>query len=124
MDVLGQLAGGVAHDFNNAAAVVLAGLSLLQKRHGAALDGLGPEVVRLLAGKMEQAAERGGSVAHRLLAFARHEELSATAIDPVALLSSLYEVLSSTLEAGVRVRAEQVDGLPALYADRQQRETP
>jgi signal transduction histidine kinase len=122
MDALGQLASGVAHDFNNAAAVVLAGLALLEKRHGAALACLGPDVVLLLAG-MKQAGERGGSVAHRLLAFARHEDLCATTIDPAALLGSMQEVLAHSLGPGVRVRVEQAAGPLALSADRQRLET-
>ncbi len=122
MEALGQLAGGVAHDFNNSAAVVLAGLALLEKRHGAALAAAGPDVARLLAG-LKDGAERGAAVARRLLSFARREELRAADIRPAELLGALSEVLANALGPGVRVEVEAADGLPALRADRPLLET-
>jgi PAS domain S-box-containing protein len=122
MEALGQLAGGVAHDFNNASAVVLAGLALLEKRHGAALAAAGPEVARLLAG-LKDGAQRGASVARRLLSFARREELRAGDVDLIDLLGSLREVVGTSLGLGVHLRLEVPPGRPAVRADRQQLET-
>jgi PAS domain S-box-containing protein len=122
MEALGQLAGGVAHDFNNSAAVVLAGLALLEKRHGAALTAAGPAVVRLLAG-LREGAERGASVARRLLSFARREDLRAADIGPAELLGALRDVLANALGPGIRVQVEASVGLPALRADRPRLET-
>jgi PAS domain S-box-containing protein len=122
MEALGQLAGGVAHDFNNSAAVVLAGLALLEKRHGAALAATGPAVARLLVG-IKEGGERGALVARRLLSFARQEELRAADIDPAELLGALREVLANALGHSVRVQVEAPTGLPALRADRPRLET-
>jgi PAS domain S-box-containing protein len=122
MEALGQLAGGVAHDFNNSAAVVLAGLALLEKRHGTALATAGPAVMHLLAG-LRDGAERGASVARRLLSFARREELRAADIEPAELLGALRDVLANALGPGVRVQVEVPAGLPALRADRARLET-
>jgi PAS domain S-box-containing protein len=122
MEALGQLAGGVAHDFNNSAAVVLAGLALLEKRHGTALAATGPAVARLLVG-IKDGAERGASVARRLLSFARREELRAADIDPAELLGAMREVLANALGHTIRVQVEAPTGLPALRADRPQLET-
>jgi signal transduction histidine kinase/CheY-like chemotaxis protein len=122
MEALGQLAGGVAHDFNNSAAVVLAGLALLEKRHGTALATTGSAVARLLVG-IKEGAERGASVARRLLSFARQEELRAADIDPAELLGALSEVLANALGHSIRVQVGAPTGLPALRADRPRLET-
>ncbi|MDO9713629.1 two-component system sensor histidine kinase NtrB [Paracraurococcus lichenis] len=122
MEALGQLAGGVAHDFNNASAAVLAGIALLEKRHGATFAAAGPGPLRLLAG-LRDGAERGAAVSRRLLSFARREALNATNVDPAELLSGLRDMLANALGPGIRMRAEAPAGLPALRADRRQLET-
>ena len=122
LEALGQLAGGVAHDFNNAAAVVLAGLQLLERRHGREVVALGPDAQRLLRG-MREGAERGAAVARRLLAFARRGKLEPDDIEVGALLADLAEVLSPTLGAGVRVRTAAPPGTIHLRADKAGLET-
>lgn len=122
MEALGQLAGGVAHDFNNASAAVLAGITLLEKRYGAALTAAGPGSLRLLAG-LRDGAERGAAVSRRLLAFARREALNATNIDPAELLGGLRDMLANALGPGIRIQVEAPAGLPGLRADRRQLET-
>lgn len=120
LEALGQLAGGVAHDFNNAAAVMLAGITLLEKRHGHVLAQHVPEANRLLRG-LKEGAERGVAVARRLLSFVRREGLRATAIEPLPLLEEIREVVAPTLGAcqvSLTVRSEP--DLPPLLADRSQ----
>ncbi len=122
MEALGQLAGGVAHDFNNASAAVLAGIALLEKRHGAALAAAGPGAMRLLAG-LRDGAERGAAVSRRLLAFSRLEKLKAADLDPAELLGGMGDMLANALGPGIKVLVDAPAGLPALRADRRQLET-
>ncbi|WP_149537557.1 hybrid sensor histidine kinase/response regulator [Siccirubricoccus phaeus] len=122
LEALGQLAGGVAHDFNNASAAVLAGLSLLEKRHGAALVTFDGEPRRLLA-SVREAAERGTAISRRLLAFARREEMHAGDLDPAGLLLNLRAVLANALGPGIRVLVDVPPNLPPLRTDQAQLET-
>jgi signal transduction histidine kinase len=76
MDVLGQLTGGVAHDFNNILAVIVGSLELAH----AGLEGrrqLPPEKIRQLIAAAQTAAQRGGQVTQQLLAFARKSILTS-----------------------------------------------
>jgi signal transduction histidine kinase len=116
MEALGQLASGVAHDFNNAAAVILAGLKLLEKRYGQLLDSGGDEVRRLIAG-IREGAERGGSVTRRLLMFSRRDELRAEAIHLPALIEELRGILTISLPPGVALATSMRAGVPDVHAD-------
>jgi signal transduction histidine kinase/CheY-like chemotaxis protein len=116
MEALGRLAGGVAHDINNVLQAVLGGSRLIVKRsqdHG----------VHRLAQLVSEAAERGGAVTRRLLAFARRDSLEAEPLAVQPLLEGVREVLVHTLGAAVHVRLRIAPGAPALLADRAQLET-
>jgi len=116
MEALGQLAGGVAHDINNVLQSVLGGARLIGKRSQE------PDMQRL-AKLVGEAAERGGAITRRLLAFARRDSLLAEAVAVQPLLEGLREVLAHTLGAAVQVRVTVEAHTPALLADRAQLET-
>jgi PAS domain S-box-containing protein len=117
MEALGQLAGGVAHDFNNVLQAVAGGARLIEARNTDA------ERVRRLARMIAEAARRGASVTRRLLAFSRRADLRAEAVDAPALLEDMREILSHTLGAGIEVRIQAPAALPPLLADKGQLET-
>ena len=68
MEAIGQLTGGVAHDFNNILAAILSNLDLAQSR------APGPLVERFLR-NAQHAAERGAKLTDHLLSFARKQPL-------------------------------------------------
>lgn len=116
MEALGRLAGGVAHDINNVLQAVLGGARLIIKR------SQDPALHRL-AQLISEAAERGGAVTRRLLAFARRDNLEAEPVPVPALLEGVREVLAHSLGASIKVAVSMPPGLPALLADRSQLET-
>ena len=117
MEALGQLAGGVAHDFNNVLQAVIGGLGLIQNRSGDA------EVVKRLARRAADAAQRGASITERLLAFARRGALRAEPVAPVPLLEGMREMLAHTLGVGIAMQTAADQNLPTLLADKGQLET-
>jgi PAS domain S-box-containing protein len=117
MEALGQLAGGVAHDFNNVLQAVGGGARLIEARSDDS------QRVRRLARMIAEAARRGASITRRLLAFSRRADLRAEAVDVAALLEDMREILSHTLGAGIEVRLQAPVSLPPLMADKGQLET-
>lgn len=117
MEALGQLAGGVAHDFNNVLQAIAGGARLIQRRPN------DPETVRRLAGLVVDAADRGASVTRRLLSFARRDALQPGPVEAAPLLQEMQEMLARTLGSGIIVQACADPGLPPLLADRGQLET-
>ena len=79
--------------------------------------------MRRFARSVADAAERGGGITRRPLAFARRGDLRAERIDPAGLLDGLRDVLAQTLGSPITVRVEGEAGLPAVMADRGQLET-
>ena len=114
---LGQLAGGVAHDFNNILQAVSGGAFMIRR------NADDPAKVKRFAELIEDAGRRGASVTLRLLAFARRGDLRAAPLDSVEMFHHLQEVLMHTMGASVTVRLDAAQGLPPVLADRSQLET-
>jgi len=117
MEALGQLAGGVAHDFNNVLQAIAGGARLIQRRPDNAA------AVERLAGLIVDAAERGTTVTQRLLSFARRGPLQPGPVDTAGLLIELRDILAGTLGSGILVQVAVPDTLPHLLADKAQLET-
>ncbi|KWF14299.1 ATP-binding protein [Burkholderia ubonensis] len=95
MDVLGQLTGGVAHDFNNFLVAILGNLELLLPR----LDG--QHDAQTMAERARRAAERASRLTRRLLAFARRQPLQAERVSVRAMLAEMLDLVEYS--AGQRV---------------------
>jgi signal transduction histidine kinase len=77
LEAMGALAGGLAHDFNNALAVILGTLGLFERRLPANSE------LREMVGEMKTAADSAASLARRLLRLGRTEplEFESVALD-------------------------------------------
>jgi len=102
LEAIGQLTGGISHDFNNLLTVVIGNLTLAIGR-----TGDNPAALPLLQAAL-QAAERGGALIQRLLAFARKQQLDARSVDLNRLVVGIEDLLRRTLGArvGLAINAE------------------
>ena len=98
MEAIGQLAGGVAHDFNNMLAVIL-GFGEL------ALGKVEPEnPLRADLTEMIHAAQRSADLTKQLLAFARKQPVSQSVVDLNVRLASLQKMMGRLVGEGIAVR--------------------
>ena len=97
MEAIGQLTGGVAHDFNNILTVILGTTEILEEVAAAR-----PDIVAL-AKIIDEAAARGGDLTQRLLAFARKQPLQPREVDVSSLVIEAAKMLRPTLGARVEV---------------------
>ena len=100
LEALGQLAGGVAHDFNNMLAVILGYCDLLQiglsaddprNKHAACIRG---------------AAERATAITKQLLAFGRRQVLRPQVIDVNILVHDFENLLRRLLPESIELLIE------------------
>jgi signal transduction histidine kinase/ActR/RegA family two-component response regulator len=100
MEAIGQLTGGLAHDFNNLMMVVIGNLDRLDS----ALVGNQP--AREMAHSALSAALRGSELTRKLLAFARKQSLQSTVVDLNELVSSMTSLLDRTLGEKIQVEVK------------------
>jgi len=94
-EAIGNLTGGVAHDFNNILAVILGNLEMLELRLG---DD--PELLRLLNTAIG-ATERGGGLTRQLLAFSRQQELDPKIVEIDSFVTRMGQMLERTFSAAI-----------------------
>jgi PAS domain S-box-containing protein len=110
MEGIGQLTGGVAHDFNNVLTAVLGSLQLAAKR-------VTDDRASRLIDNAVQAAERGAKLTSQLLAFSRRQRLEPLPVDLNAMIERMGGLFSSTLGGTVKVERVLAPGLPLAMAD-------
>ncbi|QHO75878.1 hybrid sensor histidine kinase/response regulator [Bradyrhizobium sp. CCBAU 051011] len=104
MDAVGQLTGGVAHDFNNILTVITGTIGILEE---AVADQ--PQLAAV-AKLIDEAADRGANLTKHLLAFARKQPLQPLEIDVNALVLEAAKLLRPTL-------GEHIEITPLLAED-------
>jgi two-component system CheB/CheR fusion protein len=97
MEAIGNLTGGMAHDFNNMLGVVIGNLDLLRDLRGDDRDT--DELTR----EALDAAFRGADLTRRLLAFARQQPLRPQRVDVNELVSGITRLLRRTLGEDIEI---------------------
>jgi PAS domain S-box-containing protein len=111
MEALGQLAGGVAHDFNNILTVINGYTDLL-------LVGLPPDdPMREALLEITKAGGRSGNLTRQLLAFSRQQVLEPKVLDLNAVVGDTEKLLHRLLGEDVILTARLSPDLGRVKAD-------
>ncbi len=117
MEAVGQLTGGLAHDFNNMLAIIIGSLAMMKRRMQRGEGNLAGYVEMAMEG-----AERAANLTHRLLAFARRQPLAPEIVQLNKVLPGLSELLRRTLGEMVQVETVLAGGLWLTRVDANQLE--
>ena len=111
MEVIGQLAGGVAHDFNNILQVMMLNLELLAEHKDL------PPDVRTPLHELEMLSERAATLTSQLLQFARRQAVQLRTVDLNASISKSVSLLRRLLGEHLTIKADLAPGSLWTEAD-------
>ena len=122
MEALGQLTGGVAHDFNNMLTLVLGGLDTIDRQ----LRGLpdAPATARIARARdmALQGVQRAQALTDRLLAFSRQQALAPQAVNANTLVGGICDLLQQTLGEQIALQTNLAKALWNAFVDPNQLE--
>jgi PAS domain S-box-containing protein len=111
MEAVGQLAGGVAHDFNNMLTAIGGYSELLLAR-------LAPgDPARHEVEEIHRAGERAATLTRQLLAFSRRQLMQPRVLDLNAIVGGIEPMLRRLIGGGVQLATALVPGTLSVRAD-------
>ncbi len=105
MEAVGQLTGGISHDFNNILGIILGNVELLQPQ--VAND----ENMMQCVSAIRRSAERASGLTQQLLAFSRRQEPETTVVDTNHVIRSMGEIISKFVSPQAQVEHRLQDDL-------------
>jgi signal transduction histidine kinase/ActR/RegA family two-component response regulator len=112
LESIGLLAGGVAHEFNNLMAAVLADLQYLREHLQQGMHT--PDSALKTLGNAELAAHRVASLTLQLQGFARRGKLESRPVDLSRLVEDVRPLVARALGADITLRVEMPPNLVVL----------
>ena len=114
MESIATLAGGIAHQFNNALAVILGNLELIQ------MDGLEDTNIQRFIAPIDEAGHRMVQLTSQLLAFARGGKFQTQVLPARALVRDTLQLVSHSIGSNVDVETELDEETDAIEVDQTQ----
>jgi CheY-like chemotaxis protein len=111
MEAMGQLAGGLAHDFNNMLAAMKVALSAARER--AAMDA----ELTVELDVISQATTRAAQLTSQLLSFSRHQPVPVAVHDVNQLISTLEPMLRRVVGSKITVTTKLSPAVDAVEVD-------
>ncbi|MFT4118934.1 ATP-binding protein [Bradyrhizobium sp.] len=114
MEAVGQLTGGIAHEFNNMLTVITGTIEILAD---AVKDNPPLATITKL---ISEAADRGAMLTSSLLSFARKQALQPAEIDVNELLREVARLLLATFDKKIEIATKLDGGIWLAFVDRGQ----
>jgi signal transduction histidine kinase len=111
LEALGQMTGGVAHDFNNLVSAIQSGFGQLSRQD---------EERRRTMEMMEQTLKRGAGLTKQLLAFARREPLQFETLYLSDVVESIEPMLRQSINENIALELRIAPGIWPIRSDRGQ----
>ena len=111
LDSVGQLAGGVAHDFNNILAAIMMHLSLLHQNPN--LDQDTTDALK----ELESEAKRAANLTRQLLMFSRRSVMQMRIMDVNEVVRNLFKMLRRLLGEHIVITFDEAKDLPLVEGD-------
>ncbi|MGE0424177.1 MAG: PAS domain S-box protein [Reyranellaceae bacterium] len=117
LEAIGQLADGIAHEFNNALAVILGNTEILVEEVGTV-----PAAREPLAA-IGEAGERGAELISHLLAFSRSASSAPRTLPVSAAMAAIEPILRRFLPKNIELELSSADDAWPIHVDQSQLET-
>lgn len=116
MELVGTLAGGLAHDFNNVLGGIIGTLSLIkfkmQKEHY-----VKEEELKVYLDTMEKAGQRATDMVQQLLAVSRKQELSFAPTDLNLTIRHVMEICENSFDKSIELKPSYLEERAVVNAD-------
>ena len=111
LEAIGQLAGGVAHDFNNMLTAIMGYTDLSLRRVGL------ENPIRRNLEETKKAAERAASLVRQLLAFSRKQILEPKVLDLNDVVKDMHKMLTRLIGENIKLATRLETDLGRVKAD-------
>jgi len=122
MEALGQLTGGVAHDFNNMLTLMLGGLDTIDRQLAQLPASAAKARIERAKDLALQGVQRARALTGRLLAFSRRQALAPQSVDANSLVGGICDLLQRTLGERIALKTILADGIWNAFVDPNQLE--
>ncbi len=113
LESLGQLAGGVAHDFNNIIAVIINYAAFIaEEATDAGLTALAAD-----AAQISRAGQRGAALTHQLLSFARRDVTRPQVLDLNTVVRDVEQMLRRLIDEHITLATRLPNAAMTVTAD-------
>ena len=111
MEIIGQLAGGVSHDFNNILTVIQGNASLLLNAE------LKPAEKTECTQQILHAAERAASLTRQLLMFSRKQVMQPANLSLNEVVAQMTKMLRRVIGENISLQSNYAANLPLIHGD-------